>query len=343
MFASTHLLAAVASLLIVVVTPLMFFSKKKWDPKGQHCYVTGGSSGLGLSLAISLVRLGADVSIVARDAKRLENALSELESARQSPNQILRSYSYSLYESGPSTAALEAACEPHNRRCPDAVFLCAGTSTPRFYIEGDEQTFKKGMDDAYWVQAWSALAAVKLMVRDKVKGKIVFISSYLGYMSMVGFSSYAPGKHALRGLAETLRSELLLYSISVHIQFPGTIQTPGYIEENKTKPKIVLKLEEAGGPGVTADQAAASLLCGVRRGDFHVTGDLLGNIFRSSTRGATPHNNVFFDGLYSLAGWIGLAFWRHGVDSEIIKHRREHEKYLVEKGFLDVKNASISG
>ena len=45
----------------------------------QHCYVTGGSSGLGLALAVRLARNGAHVSIVARDQGKLNNALAEIE------------------------------------------------------------------------------------------------------------------------------------------------------------------------------------------------------------------------------------------------------------------------
>jgi 3-dehydrosphinganine reductase len=65
----------------------------------------------------------------------------------------------------------------------------------------------------------------------------------------------------LAGLAETLRSELLLYSIDVHIFFPGTMYTPGYVEENKTKPKITLKIEETD-KGLEPDAAAEALLRG---------------------------------------------------------------------------------
>ena len=65
----------------------------------------------------------------------------------------------------------------------------------------------------------------------------------------------------MTGLAETLRSELLLYAIGVHIFFPGTIYSPGYIEENKTKPKITLKIEESD-EGLKPEQAAKVLLRG---------------------------------------------------------------------------------
>jgi hypothetical protein len=64
------------------------------------------------------------------------------------------------------------------------------------------------------------------------------------------------------GLAETLRSELLLYSISVHIYFPGTIYTPGYITENKTKPSITLKIEEDD-KGMEPGPAAVALFNGL--------------------------------------------------------------------------------
>jgi 3-dehydrosphinganine reductase len=117
------------------------------------------------------------------------------------------------------------------------------------------------------------------MARDRSRGKIVFVSSLLGYMGIVGYSSYTPGKHALRGefslddtddifetklllgLAETLRSECILYNIDVHIFFPGTIYTPGYEEENKTKPKVTLKIEETDA-GLQPDACAMKLFQG---------------------------------------------------------------------------------
>jgi 3-dehydrosphinganine reductase len=56
--------------------------------------------------------------------------------------------------------ALEAACVPHGGQTPDAVFLCAGSSTPGFFIEQTEESLRKGMDNSYWVAAWSAMVRV---------------------------------------------------------------------------------------------------------------------------------------------------------------------------------------
>ncbi|KAK0451198.1 oxidoreductase [Desarmillaria tabescens] len=323
---------ALGSALLALMLGFLF-NREKWDPKGKHCYVTGGSQGLGLAVALLLVKLGADVSIVARNEEKLRAALAEMEKVRKLPGQILKWYSYDLTQCKSAEAALEAASKGHNGRCPDALFLCAGTSVPGFFVEEDEASMKKGMDNVYWVQAWSALAGTKRMVRDNKPGKIVLVSSVLGFMSMVGYSSYAPAKHALRGLAETLRSEMLLYGISVHIFFPGTILSPGYEVENKCKPKITLKIEETDG-GQTPEKAAEGLLKGIQRGHFHISTDLLGNIFRSSTRGASPRNHVLLDDIYSFIGWVGFPIWRRSVDSTIKGHRQEHRAYLVKKGFL---------
>ncbi|KAI0053009.1 oxidoreductase [Auriscalpium vulgare] len=330
---ATTLLASLAAAVSISMT-WSFFSGAKWNPSGRHCYITGGSTGLGLALAVLLTRKGADVSIVARNEEQLAKALAQLEAARVTPNQILKSYSYSLNTCTAAKEALEVACEPHGGETPDAVFLCAGKATPGFFIEETEESMKKGMDNTYWLAAWSAMAASQRMIRTKSHGKIIFVSSVLGYMSMFGYSTYAPGKHAIRGLAEGLRQELLLYSIGVHIYFPATIFSPGYVEENKTKPRLLLEMEESDG-GVTPEQAAQGLYKGIQRGDFHITDTFIGDVFRTSTRGATPQNGNFLkEAVYGIIGYIALPFWRRDCDQKVVAHRPAHEEYLTSAGVL---------
>ncbi|KAI9512240.1 oxidoreductase [Russula earlei] len=306
-------------------------SRSRWNPSGRHCYITGGSSGLGLALAILFTKRGADVSIVARNKENLDKALAQLEASRVNPNQILRAYSYSLGTLGGATDALEAACVPHGGQTPDAVFLCAGKATPGFFIEQTEESLRKGMDDTYWLAAQSAMAASKRMVRTHTEGKIVFVSSVLGYFGLIGYSTYSPGKHAIRGLAETLRQELLLYSIDVQIYMPVTMYSPGYDEENKTKPELVLKIEESDG-GLTPEKAAEGLYKGVQKGDFHITDTFVANLFRASTRGSSPFgSSVLKDVFFGIIAMIGLTMWRKDVDKQVKGHREAHAEYLESK------------
>ena len=105
---------------------------------------------------------------------------------------------------------------------------------------------------------------------------------------------------------------------------PVTMFSPGYEEENKTKPALTLKLEESDG-GLTPEKAAeglyegavpttffaltigliASIYTGVKRGEFHITDTFIANLFRTSTRGASPFgSNVLKDLLFGVIGTV---------------------------------------
>ncbi|EIN09286.1 oxidoreductase [Punctularia strigosozonata HHB-11173 SS5] len=307
---------------------------KKWNPKLQHCYVTGGGSGLGLAVASSLAAKGAHVSIVGRNVEKLKTALDVLEARRQSPDQVFQIASHSLGSAREADAALNEIVVKHEGRAPDAVFLCAGQARPKFFVEMTEDDLLKGMEDGYWLQAWTAWAVARMLVRQRAtKGKFVFVSSTLGYMSFLGYSSYSPAKHAVRALADTLRSEFQLYGYSVHVFFPPTMFTPGYELENETKPRITQKIEETD-PGMTADQAAQALLKGIDGGHAHITGDLITELFRASTRGASPGHNYLWDSMLDSIAHIGALIWRRSVDAKVLDHRAEHRAYLEESGFF---------
>ena len=57
-------------------------------------------------------------------------------------------------------------------------------------------------------------------------GKIIQISSIAGDFGMPFMSAYASSKHALEGISESLRKELLMFGIDVLVIQPGPIKTP---------------------------------------------------------------------------------------------------------------------
>lgn len=70
--------------------------------------------------------------------------------------QIIRAYSFSLNEAAQAEKALAAASAPHEGRVPDALYLCAGSARPGFFVEETPAGLQSAFDNVYWVQAWSA-------------------------------------------------------------------------------------------------------------------------------------------------------------------------------------------
>ncbi|KAK4690067.1 hypothetical protein P7C73_g59, partial [Tremellales sp. Uapishka_1] len=307
------------------------FGKSKFDARGKFCYITGGSQGLGRALAMSLVKQGADVVVVARDLKKLADTEQELKSLAR-PGQKISSISADLMDVEKSEDALAQAVRQLGGRTPDYVFLCAGTSRPKLFLDSSPDELQSGLNNTYWVSAWTAHAASKLMASQRVTGSIIFVSSFLGYTSFAGYTSYAPGKYALRGLADTLRQEMLMHDINVHIYMPTGISGPGYDAENVNKPKITKKIEE-GDSLLTPEACADILLDGVGKGYYQITNDFVSDLVRLQSRGSAPSNNVLLDTIYWFIGGIGVPIWRMITDYQVRGAKKEVKEELTASGF----------
>jgi NAD(P)-dependent dehydrogenase (short-subunit alcohol dehydrogenase family) len=70
------------------------------------------------------------------------------------------------------------------------------------------------------------------------KGRIVMISSVAGKNGNPLMSAYSASKHAIEGLSESLRREMMLFGIDVIIVAPGAVKTPiwGKAEEVDVSP-----------------------------------------------------------------------------------------------------------
>jgi 3-dehydrosphinganine reductase len=71
---------AIVALGLAIVGDFIYnkLTRVPFKPAGKHCFITGGSTGLGKSLAVELVKEGADVCIVARRVSELETAVEEI-------------------------------------------------------------------------------------------------------------------------------------------------------------------------------------------------------------------------------------------------------------------------
>ena len=74
-------------------------------------------------------------------------------------------------------------------------------------------------------QAFAPLLGADPSLRGP-KGRIVMISSVAGKSGNPMSSPYSASKHAIEGLSESLRRELMLFGIDVVIVAPGAVKTP---------------------------------------------------------------------------------------------------------------------
>lgn len=78
-------------------------------------------------------------------------------------------------------------------------------------------------------------------------GIIVLTSSQGGLLGIYGFGAYSATKFAVRGLAEALYMETKHLNINVSLALPADTDTPGFANEEKSKPKITKEICSSGG------------------------------------------------------------------------------------------------
>jgi len=148
-------------------------------------------------------------------------------------------------------------------------------------------------------------------------GRIVLVSSGMALTAYAGYGCYAPSKWALRGYAEVLRQELQPHGIIVQQAYPGNFQSPGFDEENKTKP-VEAKAIEAGEQLQTSDDVARNLIDSVRRGHPHMSCGNFGiNLLIRLTGGMSPRVNALADFVLSPLLILVSVIYRYMWDWEV--------------------------
>ena len=106
----------------------------------------------------------------------------------------------------------------------------AGIAVPGPVLELSADEFRRQMDvnvigPIISTQAFGPLLGVDASLKGP-KGRIVMISSVAGKNGNPLTPAYAASKHAIEGLSESLRRELMLFGIDVVIVAPGPVKTP---------------------------------------------------------------------------------------------------------------------
>ncbi|MFJ6182383.1 SDR family oxidoreductase [Streptomyces sp. NPDC092295] len=181
--------------------------------EGKKAVITGGSSGLGLATARSLVDEGARVLITGRDQDKLNAARDQL-----GENAIaVRSDAASL----PDIDALADRVQAEFGTV-DALFANAGVTGSAPFEATSEELY----DHLLTINAKGPYFTVQKFAPLLAEGSgVVLTTSAVNVLGLPMLSAYAAGKAALRSMTRSLARELLPRRIRVNAVSPGPIDT----------------------------------------------------------------------------------------------------------------------
>uniref|UniRef100_A0A2K5J3D3 3-ketodihydrosphingosine reductase n=1 Tax=Colobus angolensis palliatus TaxID=336983 RepID=A0A2K5J3D3_COLAP len=303
-------------LLLYMVSPLI--SPKPLALPGAHVVVTGGSSGIGKCIAIECYKQGAFITLVARNEVRLLESHSVTQvvlcisvDVSQDYNQVENVIKQAQEKLGPV----------------DMLVNCAGMAMSGKFEDLEVSTFERLMSINYLGSVYPSRAVITTMKERRV-GRIVFVSSQAGQLGLFGFTAYSASKFAIRGLAEALQMEVKPYNVYITVAYPPDTDTPGFAEENRTKPLETRLISETTSV-CKPEQVAKQIVKDAIQGNFNSSLGSDGYMLSALTCGMAPVTSIT-EGLQQVVT-MGLfrtiaLFYLGSFDSIVRRCMMQREK-----------------
>jgi len=184
--------------------------------KGQVALITGASSGLGASFAKFLSKAGATVVLAARRRDKCAEVATNIDG---------KTLAVTL-DVTDSKSIEDALNQIEKALSPVSILVNnAGIVIEQPLIDTAEADWKDVIDTNL-TGCWLMTQAVsRRMISENIQGRIVNISSVLGFTPTNHVHAYSASKAAINQLTRTSAIELSRYGISVNAIAPGYIQT----------------------------------------------------------------------------------------------------------------------
>ncbi|KAG6541094.1 hypothetical protein Mapa_017533 [Marchantia paleacea] len=264
--------------------------------EGKHVFITGGSTGIGYAIAKRALLQGAYVTVTGRSLSNLKKAQDSLSEEVGDGATRLR---IKAVDAGDYKLMSQAISESFAWKPIDVLVCNAGLTRSGYLdqmpIEDLELTVRTNiMGTVYPVH--TALPLMKQRSPDHPMS-IVFIGSLASLFLMYGNSVYTGTKYALKGMAESLRLELLPYSIRVSMICPGFVQT-AFLDEAERRDELQILMKDINmydrKQAQSPDEVARRTLEAVKYGSPIVTTTpILGSALLMVARGFIPDDSIF--------------------------------------------------
>lgn len=232
---------------------------------GKFALVTGGSQGIGESIARALATYGAHVVVAARNEEKA-SAVARAIVAEGGKAEALR---LDVADPASVSAAFKAVVEKHGKL--DILVNNAGITDDGLVLRMSKDSWDKVIATDLTGVFLCAQEAAKTMLKKRVAGRIVNITSVVGLMGNAGQTNYAAAKAGVIGFTKALAREIGSRGVTVNAVAPGYIETQMTGVLNEEQKKALVSQIVLGRLG-TGDDVAGAVLYLASDAAAYVTG-----------------------------------------------------------------------
>jgi 3-oxoacyl-[acyl-carrier protein] reductase len=189
------------------------------DLTGKAALVTGGSRGIGRSIALRLARQGADVAFSYRgNADAAKATAAEIESIGTKAAAIQGD----VKDPASAEAVVKSTLEAFGK--VDILVNNAGITRDDLIMRMSEEAWRDVLETNLFGAFWMTKAVTRPMLKARA-GRIVNITSVSGQAGQMGQANYSSAKAGLIGLTKATARELASRGITVNAVAPGFVLT----------------------------------------------------------------------------------------------------------------------
>jgi len=218
---------------------------------GKIALVTGGSQGIGESIAKALAAAGAHVVVAARSEDKAA-AVAQAIAAGGGSAEALR---LDVADPASVSAGFKAVVEKHGKL--DVLVNNAGITDDGLILRMSKESWDRVIATDLTGVFLCAQEAAKTMLKKRVAGRIVNITSVVGLMGNPGQTNYAAAKAGVVGFTKALAREIGSRGITVNAVAPGYIETSMTDILNEEQKKALVGQIVLGRLGTGEDVAGA--------------------------------------------------------------------------------------